>query len=179
MPEQSKQSKNSLLEYTVSISALITAVVAVVIAVVELRTNREYQRLSVEPYFEIANSNLDGYQYKLFNSGLGPGRIDRVLVTIDGKNIDNWNSAVSILTDNKKFKIIKNDLWHGRQLKAAEEISLIKLPEKEIGRIFHQNIAKLNFSICYCSIYKDCWIKETNKAPLPVAMCPVDWPKGF
>jgi len=37
-------------EQAMSISALITAVVAVWIAVIEQRSNREYQRLSVEAF---------------------------------------------------------------------------------------------------------------------------------
>ncbi len=39
-------------DHILSVSAIITAVVAVWIAVVEQQSNREYQRLSVEPYIE-------------------------------------------------------------------------------------------------------------------------------
>jgi len=175
----SEHSKNSILEYVVSISALITAVVAVIIAVVELRTNREYQRLSVEPYFELANHNISEYQFRLINSGLGPGRVERVLATVDGDRVNNWSETVSKLTEIKDTRIITSDLWNGRQLKAGEEVSLLTLSDKVIGRSFHKNFNRVKFSVCYCSIYKECWIKHTEKAPRYVESCPVDWAKSF
>ena len=60
-----------ITDHLLSVSALVTAVVAVWIAVVEQRSNREYQRLSVEPYIELANSNANIYERLLVNNGLG------------------------------------------------------------------------------------------------------------
>jgi len=57
-------------EHILSISALITAVVAVWIMVVEQQPSREYQRLLVEPYVELSNTNKNGYGRLLMNTRL-------------------------------------------------------------------------------------------------------------
>ena len=77
--------------------ALITAVAAVSIAVVEQRESSEYQRLSVEPYLEIFNSNENVYERLLYNTGLGQARIESVDVSIDGASISNRGEAVRVL----------------------------------------------------------------------------------
>ena len=166
-------------DHILSISAIITAVVAVWIAVVEQQSNREYQRLSVEPYLELSNSNLNVYERQLVNSGLGPARIQTVEVSFDGKNISNWREAVNITINDNNTPITVSDLWNGRQIKAGERIVLIHLSEEQAARKFHSNISKLKMKICYCSMYKECWIKENSKIPKQVAQCPVNSYKSF
>jgi len=68
-----------------SIAAIITAVVAVTIGFVEVRTERQFQKLSVEPYLELGNANRDGYEFILINSGLGPATIKTYLRSVNGE----------------------------------------------------------------------------------------------
>ncbi len=166
-------------EQIMSASALITAVVAVWIAVVEQQSNREYQRSSVEPYLELANSNAKTYERFLTNSGLGPARIESVEVSVNDVEMTGWKDVVNVLTGDDDTPISYSGLWKGRQMKAGEQVTLVHLTEKETARMFHRNIQKLNMKICYCSIYKDCWIKENAKEPQPVSACPVNDNKSF
>ena len=55
-----------------SIAAIITAAVAVAIGVFKVRTERQFQKLSAEPYLELGHSNRDGYEFLLINNGLSP-----------------------------------------------------------------------------------------------------------
>jgi len=138
-------------EQAMSISALITAVVAVWIAVIEQRSNREYQRLSVE--------------------------ID---VSINGKNISSWREALKILTsDDNNTSFIVSDLWSGRQVKAGEEIALLHIDEGKTAKEFHSNVGKLDMKICYCSMYNECWIKRSSEIPHPVAQCAIKSKQSF
>lgn len=166
-------------DHALSISALITAVVAVWIAVVEQQSNREYQRLSVEPYLELANSNRNTYERLLTNSGLGPARIQSVDVSIDGVAIRDWSQAIKVLTNVGATSINISDLWQGRQIKAGEQVVLLQLSEKPAALEFHRNVGKLNMKVCYCSIYKDCWIKQSGEVPKAVEQCPADWGSSF
>ena len=166
-------------EQIMSISALITAVVAVFIAVFELQANREYQRLSVEPYLEFSDTNRNGYERILSNSGLGPARIQTVEVSVRGKDISNWKEAVQLLTKDDETSIMLSGLWKGRQIKQGELITLLHLKEEITAQKFLENSHELNMKICYCSIYKECWIKEDNKEPLLISQCPMSNQTSF
>ncbi len=164
----------------VSISAMITAMMAVIIAVVELRTNRKFQRLSVEPYLELFNNlSEDGYERVLVNSGLGPARIKTVDVRIGSKTISSWKEAVEILTGDIDTRVAFGSLWYGRQVRAEETMELVHLTEKETAITFFQNVSKMNMEICYCSIYDDCWLKEDEKIPEPIDKCSTAGRKSF
>ena len=166
-------------DHILSISALITAAVAVWIAVVEQQSNREYQRLSVEPYLELSNTNIDGYKRLLTNTGLGPARIETVDVIIDGKEVANWREAINILIDKPKVKFTTSGLWHGRQIQAGDKATLVHLKDLKPANELHQNISKMKMKICYCSMYKDCWIKVNSSIPQAIEECPVDSHKYF
>lgn len=163
----------------VSISAMITALIAVVIGVVELQTNREFQRLSVEPYIELSNSNRDGYERLLLNTGLGPARIMTIDVAVDGTRVYDWAEVVRLLTGDEDTSIFYSGLWEGRQIRSEEMITLVKLDEEETAKSFFANSSRMTMTICYCSIYKDCWIKENRTNPQPIDYCPAESGKLF
>ena len=71
--------------------------VAVWVAVAEQQANREYQRLSVEPYLELSSTNRNGYERVLTNTGLGPARIQTVKVTYDNKPVESWRDLTNKL----------------------------------------------------------------------------------
>ena len=166
-------------ELTLSISAIITAIVAVWIAVVEQQSNREYQRLSVEPYVELSRSTNDGFKFILVNTGLGPARVKTVEVLIDDKRVGNWGSAVHLLTGVASSRLIVSDIWDGRQIKSGQNIELMHLEDPETIDLLINSSATLNMKICYCSMYRECWIKEMGKIPTQITQCPADAPKSF
>ena len=102
---------------------------------------------------------------------VGPAKIHSVDVNIEGKNISNWNEAVSTLTgDNNAYTMVSN-LWFERQIQAGEDIILLHLSEGPTAKKFHSSSSKLNMKICYCSMYEECWIKEGSKMPELVQQC--------
>lgn len=161
-----------------SISAMITALIAVVIGVVELQNNRDFQRLSVEPYLELANSNKDGYEILLVNSGLGPARIKTVDVEVDGSKVSHWGEVVKKLTG-EKMPIVYSSLWNGRQIKPEEQIALMHIEKSEAAKQYFKNSSMVNIKICYCSIYGDCWLKKNFKNPVAIKNCPVNGRERF
>ena len=166
-------------ELTLSISAIITAIVAVWIAVVEQQSNREYQRLSVEPYVELSRSTKDGFKFILVNTGLGPARVKTVEVLVDDKRVGNWGSAVHKLTGVASSRLSVSDIWDGRQIKSGQNIELMHLEDPKTINLIINSSATRNIKICYCSMYKECWTKEMSKIPAQVTQCPADAPKSF
>ena len=166
-------------DHILSVSAIITAIVAVWIAVVEQQSSREYQRLSVEPYLELSNTNRNGYERLLINTGLGPARIQTVDVKIDGKKISTWREVVKIFTNEDSTKISTGGLWLGRQIQARETVVLVHLRDNEVAQEVYSNISKVNMKICYCSMYKECWIKEDSQLPKAIKECPTNSNTAF
>jgi hypothetical protein len=68
-----------------SVSAIVAAIAAVLIAAYEARINREYQRISVWPRIQQSNSFVPGEPYRriVSNVGVGPALIRSVQVNVD------------------------------------------------------------------------------------------------
>lgn len=158
-------------EQLMSISAVITAVVAIIIAVYEQHITREHQKLSVEPYLIETESNEKGYQFGLVNNGLGPARIMSVSATVNDKPVSNWNEIAEQLTGADSFSMSTNSLSNGLQLAAGNQIMVMHLSTLSVASKFHENRSKLNIEVCYCSIYKQCWVVSKNKTHVPVSYC--------
>lgn len=135
--------------------------------------------MSVEPYIELSYTNRDGYERLLINTGLGPARIETVDVSIDGKDVTNWSEVRNILATSEDTQYIYSGLWKGRQIKAGETLALIHIKESEVAKGFQQNYSKVNMKICYCSMYRECWIKEDHHVPIAVEACPADSQTSF
>lgn len=159
-------------EQWMSMSAVVTAVVAVVIAVFELHTTREYQKLSVEPYLMQHHSNNGGYQFSISNEGLGPARIGSVTVRANGKVMSHWHQVVGAITGDKRSSMSAGSVSVGEQVRAAATVPLLLLTDLDTAKSFHDNHQKLDVEICYCSIYKDCWIASRDIVHQPVDVCP-------
>ena len=171
-------------EHILSLCALITAVIAVWVAVAEQQANREYQRLSVEPYLELSNTNRNGYERVLTNTGLGPARIQSVKVTFKDKPALSWLEITNEIIEKSGEKepigsITYSSLWRGRQIQAGESTSLLHVKDRKFINLLQKSIPKANMEICYCSMYKDCWIKENSKVPKQVEQCEMNAPDFF
>ncbi len=71
-----------------SVSAIVIAVVSIVVSVWEGLETRKHNRLSVQPRLEISfNTNRDGFGYSLRNAGLGPAIITDKRIYVDGSEI--------------------------------------------------------------------------------------------
>jgi len=158
---------------------MVTALIALVIGVYELQATREYQRLSVEPYLELAYTNADGFQILLSNSGLGPARIKTADVKFDGIEVSNWREVVTAMGLDDSLKFTYASMWAGRQIKTGETVAIMTVGDQEQGKLFQKSWNKLSIDICYCSIYSECWIKNTSNAIAPVSACPAGAPSSF
>jgi hypothetical protein len=176
--------KADTTERILSLSALVTAITAVSLGIVESRRNDAHRRLSVEPYLQIVNTNANGdYRRLIVNTGLGPARIESVSVAVDGAQVFGWWEVVQKLASAKSPKrtdITYGTVWKGQQIQAGETYAMLHLPKGDVAEDFHANVDELFESVCYCSIYRDCWVLE-GSAPSPRAVdeCPTITPLAF
>jgi len=161
-----------------AISATITAMVALVVALVEIRNEQEFKKLAVEPYIELANAgtvDYGAYAFLLINNGLGPAIIKGGSFTVDGAAMSSWSQAAEKVTGNTEpFAGSYSDVSLNRRVRAAETIEVFKItPYSELAKSFHQVMStdRIRFDVCYCSIYGDCWRTTQKEKHESVKQC--------
>jgi hypothetical protein len=161
-----------------AVCAIITAVVAVAIAVYEARITREHQKISVWPYLMPYNSLPTGGPYTLnvTNRGIGPARIGRVTVRVDGEPRRNWADVVHTLIDARP-DFVYSSIRRGTVILPGATVELIRVPAGDDAiRVWRAlQTHRFQMEICYCSLYGECWVATGGpEEPPPVRACHAD-----
>jgi hypothetical protein len=188
-------------EYIVSVTAMITAVVAVFVAILqtnvmqdESAAEREHMRLSVTPSLWLSRSILDRgeanfstYSFAVRNQGLGPAILEKFTVAYDGEYVRDWYDLFSKISSDvdgedkingRLFPANTSRMAPGHIIPAGETITPIKINnDLEIITLLFKGNDKLKMSLCYCSFYQECWqVTGLNVRPEPVKICKSEAP---
>ncbi|UTW56754.1 hypothetical protein [Kordiimonas sp. SCSIO 12610] len=188
-------------EYIVSLTAMVTAVVAVFVAILqtnvmkeESAAEREHMRLSVTPSMWMSRSILDRgqenfstYSYEFKNQGLGPAIVEKFTIEYDGKYAVDWYDLFSKVSSDidgedkikgRLFPANTSSVSPGHVIPAGEAVTPLQLNnDLEIITLLLKGNDKLKISLCYCSFYNDCWnVSGLNTRPEPVKMCKSEAP---
>jgi hypothetical protein len=170
-PMQSTSRTDRLL----SICAIISALAAVVIAVYEVRSTREFQRLSVWPNLVQYNSHVPGQAYtrNLANNGMGPAVIRSFRVYVDGEPKTNWMAVMESLIGEVEPELIYSTVHPGKVVLPGTAEAILQLPAGERATRFWQAMqqGRIATHICFCSLYHDCWVAEAGEEPQPIRGC--------
>ncbi len=203
MAEDSKKDRGPLrfarryTEALVSVAALVTAVAAVVITMEQTKVMREEAalerknaRISVMPSVwigtHIANSEDEAYfRVVLTNKGLGPAVIERFDVAYKGEPVYNWDDlARRIEADigsektfvNGTLSSSRSPVSPGIMLEAggsSEPLSVYDDTDIDGLKLLMRGAQNMSISLCYCSLYGDCFRAELFRRPLEVEACGV------
>jgi len=182
------------IEILMSVTAMVTAVAAVVVAIVQTQVmhdeammEREHARLSVLPSIEVYTHNhtAEGegkFRIGLVNQGIGPAVIEGFTISLDKKPIHSWSAfvhegtegAVSIAgPDRNVGTVIQTEIDPGLFLPVGERLAPLQLEGgEEVGTLLRSLGERLDIKVCYCSLYKECWVSGLQEArPEPVNSC--------
>jgi hypothetical protein len=167
-----------------SVSAIVAAIAAVVVAAYEARINREYQRISVWPRLQQSNSFVPGQPYLriVSNVGVGPALIRSVQVSVDGVPLRTWPEVIDALIDKPVRGHLYTSLNAGAVLLPSKDINVLELPAGEEAKLFWEQITtpRVSIQICYSSLYGESWVSDSREPqPRPVASCQPDAAKEF
>ena len=190
----------SHMEVFVSLAALITAVGAVVITLEqtsvmreEAELERKNARISVMPAVWVATHIGDTeddsyYKVVLTNKGLGPAVIEGFDVRYKGQPVKNWDElarkmAASINSE-KSFvdavlRSARSPVSPGLMLESGGESAPLEVfggDEPDGIRVLMRASRDLEISVCYCSLYEDCFRTNLFQRPQPVEVCEVAEP---
>jgi hypothetical protein len=166
-------------ELIAALAATLTAIAAVVVAVVqtdimrkEAEMEREHARISVMPSLMFSYSNGNTSNGKKFlelnieNMGLGPAIIEEFNIKYKGRELPNQSAWVQEVVDQLRSKevdvselvVINSSVGAGRVIPADGLVRPIRVEHDEVAVALRQAFSETNFTICGCSVYGDCQI---------------------
>ena len=182
------------IEFLVSATAMITAVAAVVVAMLqtqvmekEAELERQHQRLSVLPrVFVYTGSHTADKEGKFWvgfiNQGIGPAVLEQLSVKLGDLNTHDWDKVVTTGTkgqvhisgpDRNVEGVIVSAVTPGMVIPAGDKLEPIRLETTpDIAKILRDFGDEIEVSICYCSLYRECWHADNRNArPVSVNQC--------
>ena len=182
------------MEIWVSITAMITAVAAVVVAILQTQVmhdeaalEREHARLSVQPSILVYSHSSVGdsggsFAFGMINQGLGPAVVEGFSVEIEGETGVNWAQAIALATEGtvqlrgekrNVRDISESSINNGMIIPAGSNIRPIDLgTNTEVAALLRPIGEKIKVSFCYCSLYQECWHANNQQTrPTKVENC--------
>lgn len=166
--------KNYNPEMIIAISALLVGVVTTFTSIYSAYIDREYARASVWPKLELYRSfDSSNFNYGVANKGTGPALIQYMTIRDGDKYIKQW-SDIEFVMDNTQGTYSQSHIGNVT-ISPQDTIVPITL-DGERAKLLHKKDNgdnQLKMTICYCSIYKECWIVNRSNQPSPVNTCEV------
>jgi hypothetical protein len=127
-------------------------------------------RASVWPSVSIGENDThtpteDMFAWRVDNNGVGPAKIESVVVSFDGKPYRNWQALSAMLVPDRPFHAAQssvNGLVLPPSLNRETTVEMVKLSDPVLARAFHDAQLRFKIEICYCSVYDDCWVANIN-----------------
>lgn len=153
-------------EMIIAMSALFISIITAGVSIYSAATDRAYAKASVWPRLEIFRSfsnKANSFEYGVTNNGTGPALIKYAKVTYDNKVIKTWRDIAN-------FKNITQSHTGTRILPSQGVITPLKY-KGENTKLFFDADKKISITLCYCSIYDECWLTDRENQPKPVEQC--------
>lgn len=177
------------LELILSVAALVTSAVSVFIAVQHGRVMDKMLQANSLPFLTVYSGDfIDGRfiaHLTLRNEGVGPARLMSFRVALDGKKLHRMQDYLDICC---KGHHPQNGLAtsnaYDRFIPARGESEIFEYRRQgdadPTWNEFDQARARLDYDICYCSVFNECyrWIAFAATAQ-PATSCPVDAAADF
>jgi hypothetical protein len=164
-----------------SVVGIFIAVVALYAALKASAAVRQQTAAAVWPFVQMMiedydKDNMAGFTMSFVNVGVGPAKVRKLRIEIDGQPIRDWTQAVNVLGGSLDAAVSRNFIG-GRVMRPEERVDLISTTDPDLARRFQRAIATQGnyVSYCYCSIFDECWLADSRKDlqdPEPVEMCP-------
>lgn len=160
----------------IALSALLVSFVATFVGVYSAWMERSYARASLWPRVEISRSaNFNRFVYTVENSGTGPAIIQQASVSLNGKYYQTWGQW---LADAYKEKTGYSQSHMGSGvMESGEQMSALMIKESYGGnrKIIDKLLKKdaLDITICYCSVFEECWMVDRRNLPKEVNACTI------
>lgn len=184
-----RRTGHRLLDLSIAISAILISLSSLAIAIHHGRVQQKLVAANSWPFLTWTTSNDFGegrqtFALMLLNSGVGPAKLEKLVVRYDGKPVRGWvellQACCGIPADFQPADFEQVGFVSGGSpkgvIRANQQVILLRLarlPERpEIWERFGASRLKLSFDACYCSILGECWESDLKSLePRSVGQC--------
>jgi hypothetical protein len=156
--------------------AIAIGVLALGVSIYTAYLQRKQSHAAVWPRLEAGYSDADGFTSHVENKGVGPAIVRFVEVRVDGRPVATWDDAMKTLlgrgSDQWKWSSL-----HEAVLTPGERIDALVFKDASEARLVEESWVRVTATICYCSIFDDCWSYDGETKP--VASCPTPGASSF
>lgn len=155
-------------EMIVALAAIVVSVMTLGVYIFQARIMADQQQTSVWPYVEwtltfLSEENQEFY-ISVMNKGVGPALINDTKLYLDGKPYT-YNDYRDFMKD-LVGQETRDCLWivysvaDNRVMAPGEEVKIFHAKAWQGTRIPSIDYDRIKYSLCYCSIYDDCWTTD-------------------
>jgi hypothetical protein len=180
-------------DFAIPGAALLISLISIAIAlhhgkVMEslVQQNERLVQANSLPYVELAFGNF-GTDVQprsglmAVNSGVGPAEVRSVSVSVDGRPVSDFNELLEACCGGKADARIASSTLLNRMIQAGQSLEYViafgPAVESPPGKALIQASAtdRIVTSICYCSVFEECWVNSSSRDSRPrrVAACPI------
>lgn len=151
-------------------AAVVIGVSALFVSLYETSLIREHQRASVWPHLE-GGYSWDGDRFRVlaWNSGVGPARVEQVVLRVDGEPVEDWGEFFG-RTGISVGAYVTSQL-SGRVLLPGGPLEVLVVEDAEIAASLQARWADVTFVACYCSVFDQCWEADFQAVRTEVRSC--------
>ncbi|MEZ4703072.1 MAG: hypothetical protein R2834_22280 [Rhodothermales bacterium] len=154
----------------IGFSAIILSMCAVSVSIYQAHLMRVQQRMSVWPNVEVLlERGVSGYRLTAVNTGVGPARIGPVRVVVNEELVHSWAELWDRLGLGEEFTFNFGTIG-GRVIPANGSVVIVNVPPEHAASIA-RTIQTFRVSMCYCSVFDECWLTGMNRLETDTDVC--------
>ena len=163
-----------------SMLALLTSIYQTGLMKSQTELMQKQSRASVWPYLSLGENSTnkrgeEAFTWRIDNNGVGPARIESVVVSVDGKPYTTWAKVYHALSPDLPFhgaQSSANGVVLPPSLNRETTIEMFKPSDPALARATIDGKDRFQIQVCYCSVYDECWVaKLSERHPRAVARC--------
>jgi hypothetical protein len=177
------------LDITLAIAATIVSLVSLWLGLHSAHAMEKLVAANSYPYLEqmqnmssdnpFPDRTRDRIEYMFQNNGVGPARIDWVMMTFKGKPVANLSDLLAACCNGKQSDAKGLNRRGGMAhtlLRPGATLSMFGWDEpasaNPVFAALHRQMGDIAITSCYCSVFDECYIRRpTSGKPEPVQQC--------
>ncbi len=164
-------------DLVIALMAVIIGLLTMFVYIYQANIMSKQMHAAAWPYLEVSFSSSDNsFLISVQNKGVGPAIIKSAYITADNirfsenqKKIDSLMEAIT----GKKHVLTGYTNIRSRVLSPGDQIAFAEFKDSTTAAMVMPALAKhkVQLTICYCSIYEECWKLDAGKTVEPCDKC--------
>jgi hypothetical protein len=166
------QPKKKLLstEMIVATAAIAVSILTLFVYIYQARIMADQQHTSVWPYVEwtttFYSEETQEFYISVVNKGVGPALVKDTNLYLDDtlytyhEHRDFLANLFGLERGNLDSLWVMSSVVENRVMAPGEEVKLLHVKSRRATRIPQFDFRRYKYTICYCSIYGDCWTTD-------------------